>query len=138
MKFSYFDIKESPPSSDSIKKILGSTFNLWEKVSETLSKYGEIRCEWKFYSKQSGWCKKIYINKRNIVFLFPNEELFTSITVLSEKGTEMLNNSTVPVIVKQNLLTTTKHVEGRSLAIKVSNYDDFLLLEKILVVKVQS
>jgi len=94
MATSIFDNKEYRPDDGDVRNALGSCFALWENLMDYFYESHEIvETDWKFYSKNSGWCLKIFNEKgKNLAFLLPNDEHFIVTINMSVKSRDEILN----------------------------------------------
>ena len=87
MATSLFDDKRHQPNSDELRDVLGSSFSLWEQQLDYFyDTHDVIETDWKFYSKNSGWCLKVYNETgKNLAFLLPNKNYFIVTINMSTK-----------------------------------------------------
>jgi len=93
MATSIFDIKERVPNEDDLKEVLKENLSVWNQLIDYLEKeYGPLQMEWKFYSKKAGWSNRVSNEKRNLIFLIPNDEYFIATVNMSNKVSKTSRN----------------------------------------------
>ena len=130
------------PSEYEVAETLGNTAVMWNEVKRYIEEYGTVAEEWRFYTKKAGWCKKILLvsgkEERNIVFIYPNVDIFTCILVYGEKAVAMAQKSELPEKVMESILLAKAYKEGRSFQIEVRESKDLDILKKLIEIKIAS
>ena len=98
--------------------------------------------EEKIYSQKAGWCKKLLLisgkGERNMVFLYPNVNCFTGVLVFGENAVRATEESGVPGVILNKILTAKAYKEGRSFNIEIRGAPDFEIIKKLLTIKIQN
>ena len=137
MATSIFDKKEQQPNNNDIEKMLNSKFNVWEYFIEYLqSKHEVIETEWKFYSKNAGWCLKISNEKgKNIVFLLPNDNYFIVTVNMGVKVKEQVLQANISDENKKLIEDTKIYAEGISALFTIKDKKDLEDIKTILSIR---
>ena len=137
MATSIFDKKEQQPNENDIEKVLNSKFNVWEYFIEYLqNKHEGIEIEWKFYSKNAGWCLKISNEKgKNIVFLLPNDNYFIVTVNMGVKIKEQVLQSNISDENKKIIENTKIYAEGISTLFTIKDKEDLEDIKTILNIR---
>ena len=134
MATSFFDKKDLQPNNSDLEKVLESCFILWKSLMDFFyDSYEVVETDWKFYSKNAGWCLKICDEKgKNLAFLLPNSNYFIVTINMSVKVRDQIVHTDLS---SQNLklLEDAKiFSEGISVLLRVSTKADLLDVIKVL------
>lgn len=142
MALSFFVEKHLIPTENETTGILGQAAGLWNEIKKYLEKQGPVKEEWKIYTQKAGWCKKLLLLKekeeRNIIFLYPNTDCITGVMVYGEKAVEAARVSSLPYEIIERILSAKPYKEGRSFQIEIRNAEDYLVLKKLMDIKLQN
>lgn len=142
MALSFFCHKYIIPSEEQVTEILGKAAIYWDEVKQYIGEYGVIKEEWKIYSQKAGWCKKLLLisdkEERNIVFLYPNIECLTCVMVFGENAVDAAENSEIPKEILSNILLAKAYREGRCFNIEIKISQDFVILKKLIDIKIRN
>ena len=142
MALSFFCEKAVKPSEQQVAEILGEISIYWDSVKQCISEYGEVKEEWKIYSQKAGWCKKIFLisdkEERNIIFIYPNIGYMTCVLVYGEKAAELAKHSELPKDIIRNIMLSKVYKEGRSFQLEIKTPQDFIVLKRLIDIKIQS
>ena len=137
MATSIFDKKDQQPDEDSVEKVLKSNYSVWEQLIEYLhDKHEVIETEWKFYSKNSGWCLKISNEKgKNLIFLLPNDNYFIATINMSVKIKELVLQANISTDNKKLVGDSKIYMEGISVLFMVNDKIDLEDVKTILSIR---
>ena len=136
MATSIFDKKEYQPEYNDLQNALKSSGCAWEGFIEYLQeRYGVIETEWKFYSKSAGWCLRVFGEKRNIVFLSPNDNFFVTTVNMGVKVKEQILRSNISECNKKLIDDAAIYAEGISVLFTIKNEDDLNDIKTILNIR---
>lgn len=142
MALSTFIDKDNQPMINKVVLVLDDAYTYWESIDNYIKKFGEIRTEWRFYSKKVGWCKKVFLvngnKERNIVFLYPNQGYFTFVMVFGLKAIEQMSRSDISDEIIHQIESAKEYVEGKSFQKEVHTQEDVLLLQQLIDIKIHS
>lgn len=122
MAASIFDLKLVEPNERMLSVELKQTKKYFDEICFFLKEeYGDVRHEWKFYNNKSGWILKLINKRRNVLFVVPCSGYFRAVFTLGGKAVAGVITSKLPVDIKNKLLTSKKHTEGRTIQLDVKN-----------------
>ena len=125
MATSIFDNKEIVPIEEDLEDVLKSSFDAFKNLISYLEKeYGSLKKEWKFYSKKAGWTLRVSNEKRNLVFLSPNDDHFFVTVNMSVKVSKIALDLDISDNTKDLIKQTKSYAEGKSVLIQVSKDED--------------
>jgi len=130
MEGSVFDSKLVEPNDKMMTYELGETNEYLTRICKFIEKeYGDLKREWKFYGKKSGWLLKLFNKKRNVLFIVPCTGHFRTVFTLGDKAADSVMISTLPEKIKEEFINVKKYREGRTIQIEIKSKAD---LENIL------
>lgn len=137
---SVYTDKSKHPTEEEVQTTLNENHIFWTAIESLIMDYGTIRVEWKFYSKKTGWCKKIIlINgkvERNLIFLYPNQGFFTCVLVFGTKAIMQIEDDIMLSQVSETLKESKQYAEGKSFQYEIHNHQDMALLQKLIEIKI--
>lgn len=134
---SIFIDKTVTPTTNELKKRLGSTFSLWQAIEDfTKESYVGANGEWKFSGEKFGWSYRINDKKRVLVYLLPRERFFKVGFVFGDKTLEKIYKSDISEAIKSELKEAKKNAEGKGIRIVVKNDSDYKDIEKLIMFKI--
>lgn len=139
MADSVFDDKAKQPDEKALAAALGKKYGLWEKIRAYLE--GEcdpFAVEWGFPGKKYGWSLRARHKKRTILYLIPMDGRFEIAFVFGDRAVAVIEESTVPEAVKEDLRNARKYVEGRGVRLKVNSGKDVTTVQKLVRIKMQN
>ena len=127
MASSIYDDKLITPTNKMLEVDLLNTKSYLDDIASFIeTSYGNVKPEWKFYNKKSGWILKLFNKKRNVLFVVPCQGFFKAVFTFGEKTSRLvLENSKIPKSIKNDLSNAKKYVEGKTIQIEVKNEADF-------------
>jgi hypothetical protein len=132
----YFTDKNFIPTTQNLKKTLGSTFSIWESlVATTKTLYPKAIEEWNFPGEKYGWSFRIKDKKRAIIYLLPQDKFFKVSFVFGQKATDKILNSTIADAIKIELRNTKVYTEGRGIRIDVKNKSPLKDIQDLIKIK---
>lgn len=136
MTASIYDDKLIEPNDKMLSFDLGNAITHFNKVCEFIEiEYGNLKPEWKYYNKKSGWILKLFNKKRNVLFVVPCNKYFRTAFTFGDKASEIIFNSELPEVIKKDLFETKKYAEGRTIQIEVKNENDLSNILKLIQIK---
>lgn len=136
MATSIFDNKEIVPNEEDLKEVLKENINIWNQLIDYLEEeYGPLTSEWKFYSKNAGWTYRISNEKRNLIFLSPNDKYFIASINMSVNVSKILLDMDLPEEIKTIIKETKAYREGKSVLITIKNENDLENIKTMLNVR---
>ena len=117
-----FNNKELQPTDEMLTAALGETKELLDSIVRFIeTEFGESHIEWKYYGAKLGWSLKVFNNKRNVVFIGPEDGYFRVAFVFGEKAYQEIRRSNLPDSIKQQVSESKVYVEGRGLRLEIRN-----------------
>jgi hypothetical protein len=131
--------KEEMPEEVMLSAGLGESYDLWCMLRDALKKeYPEIKEEWKYYGKKSGWSLKILLKKRNLFFFLPYKKGFKLGFVFGDKAAGEIGKSNLPKQIVDELNSAKKYVEGRSLIVDIKSRTDIPVILTLVMIKIRN
>ena len=120
MDHSIFMDKARTPTTEDLKRELGSKYELWSEIrQQVLQRYPEGKEEWNFPGRKYGWSFRIKDKKRAIVYLLPRKEAFMAAFVFGGKAFAAIKESGVSPGIIADLESARVYAEGRGIRIPV-------------------
>lgn len=139
MAASIFDDKSKTPNEKSLGRVLKDTKPVWTQIVTHLeAEYGDIRKEWKHYSKKSGWVVKVIQKKRTLFYLIPHDGYFDLSFIFGDKAVAAAEQSTLPQKMLQQLRDARRYVEGRGLSVPVKSSRALKSIKTLVAIKLAS
>ncbi|MCB0284287.1 MAG: DUF3788 domain-containing protein [Calditrichae bacterium] len=136
---SIFMDKMQQPSEEQFETTLGNSFFVWIQIKKHLSEqYGDLTEEWKYYNSKSGWIMKLFLKKRNLLFLTVQENSFTLSLVFGDKAVAVVEQSDLPAGIKERLSSARQYAEGRGISFDVIDDSQLEIIKKLLDIKVKN
>lgn len=137
MKSIFPDITIQPTHSD-LRKALGNTYDLWEKIIEFADKhFPKNQKEWFVSGVKNGWAFRIKDHKRAILYLLPRDQFFKVAFVFGQKATEELFQSTIHEEIKKDLAIATVYKEGIGIRIEIKNDRLLESINQLIEIKIK-
>lgn len=139
MSASLYDDKLIEPNDKMLTCDLGVAKGYLDKICEFIeNEYGNLKPEWKFYNKKSGWILKLFNKKRNVLFVVPCDKYFRTAFTFGDKASDLVFNSELPAEIKKELLEVKKYAEGRTIQIDVQNDADCENILNLIKIKLST
>ncbi|MFV0395612.1 MAG: DUF3788 family protein [Coprobacillaceae bacterium] len=136
MATSIFEDKQQIPTIEEVEMSLKEVLSVWEHLLDYIEQhYGKLQNEWKFYSKKAGWTYRVSNDKRNIVFLTPNDSYFLVTINMSEKVGKQVLSASVSEDVKTMIKEARVYMEGIGILLKIGNKNDLEDIKTILEIR---
>ena len=136
MTASIYDDKLIEPNDKMLSFDLENTITYFNRICEFIEiEYGNLKPEWKYYNKKSGWILKLFNRKRNVLFVVPCNKYFRIAFTFGDKASDKIFNSDLPEMIKKDLFETKKYAEGRTIQIEVKNENDLNTILKLIRIK---
>lgn len=136
MALSAFDDKSRTPRPTELKKTLGRTSDLWDKLKDHLeSEYQPLSEKWTFAGKKWGWSLQLKQKKRTILYMTPREGFFSAGFVLGERAVRAARESGLPDSVLALIDSARKYAEGRGVRIEVKTKKALDTTKKLAAIK---
>lgn len=138
MATSIFDNKAQIPDDSDLIKALGTTKDLWSYLeSYIFENHKDIKKEWKFYSKKSGWTFVFKSKDKTLLYLIPCKDYFKVIFVFGEKAINRVCSSDLPQGVIEKIQSSTVYAEGTSFDIEIKSFQDIQYTMQLLQIKTE-
>lgn len=136
MSASIFSDNQVEPDNLMLANALGTTKTCLDSIAEFIdNEYGNLKTEWKFYNKKSGWILKMFTGKRNVLFVIPCDQYFRVSVTFGEKASDLILSSDLPGTVRTSIAKAKKYAEGRTIQIEVRSEKDLATLQKLIEMK---
>ncbi len=138
MKSVFTDSTLSPTTSK-LKEALGSTYPLWEEISDyTLKVTKGLVGEWKFSGPKFGWSFRISDKRRVIIYLLPRDQYFKVAFVFGQKATDRILEGKFDEEIKAELQAAKVYAEGRGIRIAVRDNSITIDIQELITIKILS
>ncbi len=138
MKSVFTDSTLSPTTSK-LKEALGSTYPLWEEISDyTLKVTKGLVGEWKFSGPKFGWSFRISDKRRVIIYLLPRDQYFKVAFVFGQKATDRILEGKFDEEIKAELQAAKVYAEGRGIRIAVRDNSITIDIQELINIKILS
>ncbi len=136
MSASIYSDKLVVPDEKLLANDLGDTKSYLDKIAAFIEQeYGDLKTEWKYYGTSSGWILKMFVKKRNVLFLIPCQGHFLTVFTFGDKAVSMLLESDVSDDIKVDVMESKKYAEGRSIRKEVIHDADLENVIKMIRIK---
>jgi hypothetical protein len=136
MSASIYSDKLVVPDEKLLANDLGDTKSYLDKIAAFIEhEYGDLKTEWKYYGTSSGWILKMFVKKRNVLFLIPCHGHFLTVFTFGDKAVSMLLESDVSDDIKVDVMKSKKCAEGRSIRKEVIHDADLENVIKMIRIK---
>lgn len=136
MSVSIYDDKLVEPDEKMLSYDLANSIDFLNTIRQFIEiEYGDLKAEWKYYNKNSGWILKLFTRNQNILFVIPCNKYFRIASIFGDKATDKILNSELPEIIKNKLSEAKKYAEGRTIQIEVRNESDMNNILKLIQIK---
>lgn len=124
--------KNIKPDEAGLKKALGKTFSLYDKIVKQVSLF---KSDWNFYNK-SGWLFKIYDSKKALFYIIPHKnEFMISMTIRENERAVFMKDDELSCF-HEDMKTSKKYPEGYALRFIIKTKTDFdnvsLFIQKLI------
>jgi len=139
MAESIFDDKSQAPTVPELEKALGKSTALLKNIEADLGdQLGEIKREWKFYSKKAGLTFALIHRGRRLFHLIPRSGFFTLVITLGTKAVLESRTIGLPTEIISAIENTKEYAEGKSIHLDISSEKDITSVKKLVMLKVSS
>ena len=136
MTASIYDDKLIEPNNKMLSFDLENSITYFNRICKFIEvEYGDLKPEWKYYNKKSGWILILFNRKRNVLFIVPRKKYFRTAFTFGEKASDIIFNSELPEAIKKDLLETKKYAEGRTIQIDVKSENDLNNILNLIQIK---
>ncbi len=136
---SIFTDKNTKPTDQDLKKVLGPSYNAWQHLAEfTHTSYKNAKEEWKYSGEKYGWNFQVSDNKRALIYLLPRDKFFKVGFVFGQKATDEIMKSNIGSALKKEIKDAKVYAEGRGVRIEVKDISLLSDLKKLIGIKFQT
>jgi hypothetical protein len=120
-----------------LAKAMGKQYQLWKDIAQyVVEKYPKAFEEWKYFSiKNYGWSFRLKDKKRNIIYMGPRDGFFMAAFVFIDKCVDMVQESSLPQSIKDELQNAKKYPEGRGIRLEVRKKADIANIKTLVDIK---
>ncbi len=127
--------KNVKPDETGLKKALGKTFLMYERLIKLVSSY---KSEWSFYNK-SGWLLKIFDSKKALFYIVPlKNEFMVSMTIRENERTVFMKDEELSCF-HEDMKNSKKYPEGYALRFVIKTKKDFdnvyIFIQKLITMR---
>lgn len=131
--------KEVVPNEKLIEKKLGSSYSQLKKIRKFVKEMvNEPVEEWKYYGKNSGWVLKTLFRRRNLFGIMMCEKFFKVGFIFGDKAVKVIKEEDISPILKDELQSARKYVEGRGLRVTVKDSKYLLDIQRLIEIKINN
>ena len=140
MTASIYDDKLAKPDVKWLSNDLAETMIYFNEICNFIKKEcGDLKPEWKFYNKKSGWILKLFNYKRNLLFIVPCDRYFRAVFTFGDKASgQVFKSEVLPETIKKDLIEANKYAEGRTIQIEVKNESDLKNIINLIQIKLSN
>ena len=136
MALSAFDDKARPPEPAELKRVLGDSAALWNRlISHVAENHAPITEKWNFSGAKYGWSLRLKRKERIVLYMTPQAGCFLAGVVLGEKAAKAAHQSGLPASVLTLIDSAPRYAEGRGIRLSVSNRDELLAVQRLAELK---
>jgi hypothetical protein len=129
--------RNSPPTPEGIRSILGSKFLLWESLVQFVEEQDQIAGKWSFWGPaKSGWNLRYQWKGKALVALYPGDEKLIVNVVLGEKQAQQAFRLALGEKLRGLMQQTPQLRDGRWLFIPVIDEEDVEDIKCLLLIKI--
>ncbi|HEX2833991.1 MAG TPA: DUF3788 family protein [Thermoanaerobaculia bacterium] len=138
MALSIFDDKTKPPTDSDVANALGSAAQAWLALkASVIAAHGDMREEWGFTAKSTGWGLRLKQRDRTILYMTPCCEHFLVSFVLGDRAVRAAHERGLPDAILDTLDSARKYAEGRGIRLEVRNAAELPPIEALVAIKVE-
>jgi len=131
--FSDRDIK---PTEDLIFPIIKDKMELWHSLMEYMhDKYPASSGDWHYYNDGKQWLFKSVQKQKTLFWLSIQEDTFRVTFYFGDKALPVLEESDLPVHIKNEFKTAKKYGAIRAITILIKDNSDIVNVQKLVSVK---
>lgn len=139
MSVSIFDSKNVVPDDRMLAFELGETSIFLDTIRNfIITEYSDMHPEWKFYGQKSGWVLKLLTKKRNVLFGVPFRGYFNAVFTFGERATDEVIGSSLPDLIKCELVAAKKYSEGRTIQLDVKSEEQCNYILELIRIKMKN
>jgi len=108
-----FTDKNDKPDARRAERAVGAARPLWDEILDGIAALTRARPAWRFYGRHYGWALAFKRGGRALAALFPDEDRFTVLVVLSsEEADAVLADRTVGAPTRERIASLPRFREG--------------------------
>ena len=139
MAASIFDNKLVEPDDNMLSSGLGKSKEYLDSICKFIViEYADVKPEWKFYGKKSGWILKLLNKKRNVLFMVPCSGYFRTAFTFGDKAYNSILISSLPDNIKEELKNAKKYSEGRTIQLEIKSITDLRSIFQLIKIKLDN
>jgi hypothetical protein len=134
----FIDRKHQPTNAE-VLEVIGSKLSLWQELTRYIRERYPAQEDFKFlYGKNYGWALRFRIKGQLLTSLYPAKGGFTAQINLSSEAIDKAQSMTLGKNVKKAIERASSYPEGRWLFISVETTKDFLDIQRLLALRVET
>jgi hypothetical protein len=131
--------KTSEPKPAELEAALGSTFELWKQVVDSLtSEPLNLSSGWNYLKPKYGWFIIIAAKKRRIVYLSPFSGCFQASFILGDRAMAAAREAKLSKSIQKILDEAPHYPEGTGVRIVVKSAKDLPAIRKLARIKLDN
>ena len=135
MSYGYFSRKEEPPTEHAIEKLIAGSLIAWNSICNYLEVEKKATRKLKFYGKNYGWAVGFSKNGKSIISLYPAENDFWLLVILSRRQEETLLKRIETKIICDVIRRTEPIREGKWIFLKYSDIGTEVEVKRIVDIR---
>jgi hypothetical protein len=136
VSLSIFGEKDVMPNEKTLTEVLSDSKILWDNLQKHVATVcGNMKGQWKFYSKKASWSFVVKSGDRTILYLIPQNAFFKVNFVLGNKAVVAACTNGLPEQIITLITEATPYMEGRSFMFDVKTATDVDAAKKLIKIK---
>ncbi len=123
--------KTVQPDKEQVYAIIGENRIFWDKYLDSLNKLGDVVAEWKSYRDSKCWLMKVNRKKNTLCWIILVDDTFKINFWFGIKAEPKIEESDLPVSIKENYRNAEQNKLGRGLSIVINSEQDLLNAVKL-------
>ena len=124
------------PTDEYIYSVIGEKKILWQNIILYASEnYKDVSGSWNYYNDGKQWLFKLVQKKKTIYWAAILKDTFRITLYFSDKAAALIENSDLPVTIKDNFRSAKKYGAIRAVSIKVFTNSDADNIKKLIDIK---
>lgn len=133
MALSAFDDKSQRPGADDLKRTLGTSAPLWDRlIAQTIEAAGPLSEDWNFAGAKYGWSLRLKQGGRVVLYMTPQAGQFQLGIVL---GAKAVARSVVPATVRALIQAAPHYAEGIGIRMPVRGKGGLVTARHLTTIK---
>jgi hypothetical protein len=130
--------KQIIPTDDYIFSIIGEKKKLWQAIMGFISEnYKDFSGTWNFYNDGKQWLFKMVHKKKTIFWAGVLKDAFRVTFYFGDKAEHLIDDSDLPVILKDNFKNGKRYGKIRAVSLKMSYLSDVESVKKLMAIKMK-